>query len=117
MSEDKILVFRQILSSVKKRLIESTSYSTQDPKQIYEIQKIMKEIYFALRKVVEKKEPVSSLKPYSLDLLFEEILNKKLTDDERDNLMYYIRRDLITFPFTIDTFHMNANLVKNEDVE
>lgn len=111
------IVFRQLLSSVKKRIIESNTYESQNPKAIYEVQKILKEMYYAIRKVIEKREPFSVLKPYSLDILFEDVLDKDLTEDERDELMYYARRDLLTFPFTLDIFHTNSNLVKKEDKE
>jgi hypothetical protein len=110
-------VFRQIISSIKKKILESMTYTTQDSNQIYKIEKIMKELYNAIRKVLEENAPISSLEPFSLDVLMGEIVTEKLTDEERDELLYYVRRDLITFPFTLDTLHINSNLVKNESSE
>lgn len=119
MSEEdtKVLMVRQLISSLKKKILESITLKTQDTNQIREVEKVFKELYHAIRKVVEKKEPFESLSPYSLDLIFRDLLDQDLTDDDRDMIMYYIRRDLITFPFTIDTFHINSNLVENNTEE
>lgn len=120
MSEEentKILMLRQIISSLKKKILESNTLTSQDTKQIQEVQKILKEIYFAVRKVIEKREPFETLEPYSLDLIFRDLLDQTLTDDDRDTMMYYLRRDLLTYPFTIDTIHINSNLVENEEKE
>jgi hypothetical protein len=111
------LVFREIISSIKKKILETMSYTSQNANQIYEIEKVMKDMYSAIRKVIEEKAPISSLEPFSLNLVFDDILNDSLSDEERDELMYYLRRDLITFPFTLDTIHINSNLAKNEELE
>ena len=66
---------------------------------------------------MEKKEPFETLEPYSLDLIFRDLLDQSLSDDDRDMMMYYLRRDLLTYPFTIDTFHINSNLVENANEE
>jgi|LakMenEpi03Aug12_release.lakeMendotaPanAssembly.Ray.scaffolds.fasta_scaffold180336_3 hypothetical protein len=116
-TETKILAFRQIVSSLKKNILEKVTLQTQKVNQIQEVQKIFKEIYHTIRKVIEKKEPISTLEPLSLDLLFRDFFEKKLSEDDKELMMYYLRRDLITFPFTVDTFHINSNLVENTTPE
>jgi len=113
----KVQMLRELISSLKNKILQSTTLTSQNTKQIQEVQKILKEIYFAIRKVVEKKEPFETLEPYRLDLIFRDLLDKDLDDEERDMIMYYLRRDLITYPFTIDTFHINSNLVENQENE
>lgn len=116
MSEEdttQLFLFRQLIGSLKKKILESTTLTSQNVKQIQEVQKVFKEIYHAIRKVVEKNEPFDTLEPYSLDLIFRDLLDQPLSDDDRDMMMYYLRRDLLTYPFTIDTFHINSNLVEN----
>lgn len=120
MSEEestKVLMLRQIISSLKKKILQSTTLTSQNTKQIQETQKILKEIYFAIRKVVEKNQPFETLEPYNLDLIFRDLLDQNLSDEEKDMIMYYLRRDLLTYPFTIDTIHINSNLVENEEKE
>lgn len=120
MSEEentKVFMFRQLISSLKKKILESITLETQNTNQIREVEKVFKEIYHAIRKVVEKREPFETLAPYSLDLIFRDLLDGDITEDDRDTIMYYLRRDLLTYPFTIDTFHINSNLVENEAKE
>jgi hypothetical protein len=120
MSEEedtKIRMLRQIISSLKKKILETITLTSQDKKKIEEVRKIFKEIYFAVRKVIEKGEPLETLEPFSLDFLFRDLLDQTLTEDDRDTMMYYLRRDLLTYPFTIDTIHINSNLVENEEKE
>ncbi len=112
-----VLTFRQVISSLKKKILEGITLQSQNTNQVQEVQKVFRELYHAIRKVVEKKESISTLEPYSLDLLLRDILSKPLSDDDRDLMMYYLRRDLITYPFTIDTIHINSNLVENKKEE
>ncbi len=116
-TETDILAFRQIISSLKKNILEKVTLQTQKVNQIQEVQKIFKEIYHSIRKVIEKKAPISTLEPLSLDLLLRDLLENTLDEDKKDLMMYYLRRDLITFPFTVDTFHINSNLVENTTTE
>jgi hypothetical protein len=112
-----VLTFRQVISSLKKKILEGITLQSQNTNQVQEVQKVFRELHHAIRKVVEKKGPISTLEPYSLDILLRDILSKSLSDDDRDLMMYYLRRDLITYPFTIDTIHINSNLVENKKEE
>jgi hypothetical protein len=112
-----VLTFRQIISLLKKRILDETTLDSQNRKDIYKAEKIMKEMFHAIRKVLERKAEISSLEQYNLDILLEDLFKKGLSDDERETIVYYLRRDLLTFPFTIDTFHINSNLVENDTEE
>jgi hypothetical protein len=112
-----VMLFRQVISSLKKKILEGITLQSQNTNQVQEVQKVFRELHHAIRKVVEKKAPISILEPYSLDILLRDILSKSLSDDDRDLMMYYLRRDLVTYPFTIDTIHINSNLVENKKEE
>lgn len=114
MENSSVIPFRQTISLLKKRILESTTLESQNKEDIHKVEKIMKELFYTLRRVLEKKSPVSSLEEYSLDILLGDLLRKGVSDDEREEMLYYLRRDLLTFPFTIDTFHINSNLVEND---
>ena len=94
----KIEEFREKLRGLKEAILNSVVYKSQDVKVLNMITSEMMQEYKNLRSVLR---------------------NSDIPDSEKRVMMYYLRRDLLMFPFTLDNKRINSLPEKNsmEQVE
>lgn len=94
----KIGEFREKLRGLKEAILNSMVYKGQDVKMLNIITSELRQEYKNLRGVLD---------------------TSVIPEDERRILMYYLRRDLLMFPFTLDEKRINSLPEKNsmEQVE
>lgn len=116
----KIEEFREKIQLLKRKLLEKSIYTTQDNRKLNEIKQRMTELYELLYPVLRKKLPVSSIQSENLKDYMKSVFETINTEDDPlllDDLHYYAYRDLIMFPFTLDTVRINSlpatNSLKN----
>lgn len=119
----KVIVFRTILQNIKKTILDSLLYESQDNANLNKAIQHMNDLYGLLLPIVTRKKGLDSLaqQPH-----LQGLLRRIFTDEEEDDpvfysqLEYYIKRDLIMFPLTLDTIRINSfddknSMVKAED--
>lgn len=119
-SLQKIAEFREKIQLLKRKLLEKAIYTTQDNKKLNEIKQRMSELYEMLYPVLRKKEPISRIQSENLRDYMKSIFESMDSEEDSlllDDLHYYAYRDLIMFPFTLDTMRINSlpstNSLKN----
>lgn len=118
--EKKIDAFREKIQTLKRKLIESNIYTTQDNDKVNEIKKRFSELYELLYPVLRNKKPVNEIHSVNLQEYMKDILSDIDIDEDfelLDMFHYYAYRDLIMFPLTLDTKRINSftdtNSLKN----
>ncbi len=117
-SNKKVIDFRLKIQALKRKLIDSTIYTSQDNKKLNEVKSRFTELYELLYPVLRKKQPFSAIQSVELQEYLKDIFNDIEEDYELlDTLHYYAYRDLIMFPMTLDTVRINSfsdtNSLKN----
>lgn len=120
MSDQKIIDFRLKIQALKRKLIDSAIYTTQDNKKLNEVKSRFTELYELLYPVLRKKKAFSAIQSPQLQEYLKDIFSDINTDEDYellDTLHYYAYRDLIMFPMTLDTVRINSfsdtNSLKN----
>jgi hypothetical protein len=109
-------MFRELVRQLKKATIEGVVFETQDVKVLNEVTGRLAEIFVILRDALKGKR----IENPELAALFTPVLDPpSITHEEAVDILYYLRRDLIMFPLTLDTERINSVSENNstEEVE
>jgi hypothetical protein len=98
---DVVQKFRHDLRNLKESILKNNVYKSQDPNKINEIESKIKGEFIRLREILRHLDVPSDLK-------------KKM--------MYHLRRDLFTFPYTLDEYRIDEFpdedvVLRNDDEE
>jgi hypothetical protein len=112
----KIILFRKIINDVKKKILEKhfddseTNDNRQDLTNLNDIQKRIIQLGHITKSLIE--HPHTSIPKHSAVVeLFKK--NKfdfasSLSPSEKDWCLYYIDNDIFTYPYDLNTSHMDA---------
>lgn len=106
--DEKIDEFRECLRRIKQIALEET-YTSQSKKTLENVQEELKKIYFILKPVIYDNKPLNTIEFQELKEFFYDILkdnNRSFTF--QNSLEYYLKRDLIEYPFIIDEKVINS---------
>lgn len=107
--DEKLDEFRESLRRIKKVALEET-YTNQSTSTLEDVQDKLKKIYFILKPVVYENKPLQSINMNEIVELFYDILDDTPRSFTFQNqLEYYLKRDLIDYPFTIDYNTIDSN--------
>lgn len=99
----KIHEFRNILKSIKQKVLDKFTYNSQNTAVLEKVTKRLIQFYLLLKPVVYDNKPVDTIPIKELHELFYETLENYVRSSYYQNcLEYYLKRDFIDFPFSID---------------
>lgn len=106
--DEKLEEFREAMRRIKQIALEET-YDNQSTSTLEDVQDKLKKIYFILKPVVYDNASIETIHMDELKELFYDIFD----DEQRsftfqNELEYYLKRDLIDYPFTIDDKSIDA---------
>ena len=114
--DEKIEEFREALRRIKKIALEET-YNNQSTSTLEEIQDKLKKIYFMLKPIVYENKSIETISMDELKELFYDIFDDTQRSFTFQNeLEYYLKRDLIDYPFTIDDKTINSQSVYSDAI-
>jgi len=111
MEEDnqKVLEFRGILKSIKKKVLDKLTYTTQDTSVLNKVIKRLIQFYLLLKPVVYDDKPLESIAITELEDLFYDTLKEYPRSSYYQNqIEYYLKRDFIDFPLSLDELQINS---------
>lgn len=111
MEEDnkKILEFRGILKSIKNKVLDKLTYNTQDTTVLNKVVKRLIQFYLLLKPVVYENKPLETIAITELEDLFYDTLKEYPRSSYYQNqIEYYLKRDFIDFPFSLDEIQINS---------
>jgi hypothetical protein len=115
MEAARLDAFRELVRQIKKATVDGLVFETQDVKILNEVTHRLSEVFTILRDAV-KGVPIQNPE---LAALFAPLIQPPLEESEAVKMIYYLRRDLIMFPLTLDTERINSVPENNsmEEVE
>ena len=111
MEEDnqKILEFRGILKSIKKKVLDKLTYTTQDTTVLNKVIKRLIQFYLLLKPIVYGIKPLETIAITELEDLFHDTLKEHPRSSYYQNqIEYYLKRDFIDFPLSLDEIQINS---------
>ena len=102
----KLHEFRRVLHNIKSTTIDKITSSTQNTNGLRMVEQRLQQFYMLLKPVIVDGKPFEMIPLETVRDLFYSTLH--LEKDEqyssyyRNQLKYYLERDFIDFPFTID---------------
>jgi hypothetical protein len=111
MEEDnkKIVEFRGILKSIKNKVLDKLTYNTQDTTVLNKVVKRLIQFYLLLKPVVYENKPLETIAITELEDLFYDTLKEHPRSSYYQNqIEYYLKRDFIDFPFSLDEIQINS---------
>lgn len=107
--DTKIRAFRQVLHDIKVKVLNKLTYTTQDTSVLTLVSKRLIQFYTLLKPVVFNEMTLDSIEIDELKTLFESTLGSTVRSNYYDyQLKYYLKRDLIDFPFTLDSIEIDS---------
>ena len=114
--DEKIEEFREALRRIKNIALEE-SYNNQSISTLEGIQDKLKKIYFILKPVVYDSNSIETVSMNELKELFYHIFDDSARSFTFQNqLEYYLRRDLIDYPFSIDDKNIDAQSIYSNTI-
>jgi hypothetical protein len=114
--DEKIEEFREALRRIKNIALEE-SYNNQSISTLEGIQDKLKKIYFILKPVVYDNNSIETISMNELKELFYHIFDDSARSFTFQNqLEYYLRRDLIDYPFSIDDKNIDAQSIYSNTI-
>lgn len=98
----KIGEFRKLLKNIKQTILNKLTYSTQNTSALNKVEHRLIQFYTVLKPAVFHGTPV---KIKEIQELFDDVLNTNKfprSSYYQNQLEYYLHRDFIEYPFTID---------------
>lgn len=98
----KIGEFRKLLKNIKQTILNKLTYSTQNTGALNKVEHRLIQFYTVLKPAVYQGLPV---KIKEIQELFDDVLNTNKyprSSYYQNQLQYYLYRDFIEYPFTID---------------
>jgi hypothetical protein len=114
--DEKIEEFREAIRRIKKIALEDT-YDNQSTTTLEDIQNKLKKIYFILKPVVYENISIETIGMNELKELFYDIFDNSVRSFTFQNqLEYYLKRDLIEYPFSIDEKSIDAQTIYSNTI-
>jgi len=99
----KILEFREILRKIKLSILNNITYENQTTESLKQVTKQLIKFYSLLKPVIYEYKSIDSIPISEIRTLFNETLQQYPRSSYYQNqLEYYLKRDFIDFPFTVD---------------
>ena len=101
--------YRSILKKIKLGVLNTNTYSEQNTNALNKVRKQLLQFYQVLEEVVFNNVGVSEIPIQALQKVFYEILEKyPRSPYYQTRLEYYLKRDFLDYPFTIDEDRINT---------
>jgi len=116
----KIIIFRRIINDMKKQILDKyfEDSETKDDKQnisnLNDVQKRIIQFGHIVKSLIEEPH-VSISKHQSIVQLFKKNkfdFTSPLSPLEKELCLYYIDNDIFTYPYDLNTYHMNETRKK-----
>ena len=107
--DKKIQEFRSILRKIKLSVLNNTTYENQNTESLKLVTKQLIKFYTLLKPVIFDYKSIETIHiPEIQKLFFETLQNYPRSSYYQNQLQYYIKRDFIDFPFTVDEESINS---------
>ena len=110
-SEDdiKIKEFREVNKNIKKTIMDKVTYSSQSINALKKVSQRLIQFYMLLKPVVYYDKSIEEIPIVEIQNLYYSTLTYPRSSYYQNQLIYYLKRDLIDFPFTIDDEQINTH--------
>lgn len=110
-SEDdkKIKEFREVNRNIKRTIMDKVTYSSQNINALTKVTQRLTQFYMLLKPVVHYGNPISTIPIVEIQNLYYTTLTYPRSSYYQNQLIYYLKRDLIDFPFTLDDEQINTH--------
>lgn len=102
----KLDKFRRVLHNIKSTTIDKITSSTQNTNGLRLVEQRLQQFYMLLKPVIVDGKPFEMIPLEAVRNLFYSTLHLEKDEQHssyyRNQLKYYLERDFINFPFTID---------------
>jgi len=106
----KIKMFRKVLHDIKVNVLNRLTYATQDTGILTKVSKRLIQFYTLLKPLVENEIMLDDIEIDEIKTLFTPTLGTNIRSNYYENeLKYYLKRDLIDFPFTLDIIEIDTH--------
>ena len=109
---EKIREFRNTLKSIKKTILDKITYSTQSVSSLKKVSHRLIQFYMLLKPVVVNGLPIETIPIPEVRDLFYNTLDQSIyprSSYYQNQIEYYLKRDYIDYPFTIDADDINLS--------
>lgn len=114
--DEKLEEFREAIRRIKIIALEDT-YDNQSTSTLEDIQDKLKKIYFILKPIVYENRSIETIGMNELKELFYDIFDDSVRSFTFQNqLEYYLKRDLIEYPFSIDEKSIDAQSIYSNTI-
>lgn len=101
--DKKIQEFREVLHKIKISILNNITYQNQTTESLKQVTKQLLKFYVLLKPVIYNYMSIDTIDiPEIKKLFYETLQNYPRSSYYQNQLEYYIKRDFIDFPFTID---------------
>jgi len=112
--DKKILEFRNILRKIKLSILDNVTYENQSTESLKQVTKQLIKFYTLLKPVIFDYKSIETIPiPEIRKLFYETLQNYPRSSYYQNQLQYYIKRDFIDFPFTIDEESIDSFPITN----
>lgn len=98
----KIKEFRDLLKNIKKTTLNKITYATQSTSALTKVEQRLNQFYTLLRPVIEYGKSINTIPIEAIRDLFYDTLTYPRSSYYQHQLEYYLKRDFLEYPFTID---------------
>jgi hypothetical protein len=103
LDDKKIQEFREVLRKIKMNILNNVTYKNQSTESLKQVTKQLIKFYLLLKPVIYNYKSINTIQiPEIIKLFYETLQNYPRSSYYQNQLEYYIKRDFIDFPFTVD---------------
>lgn len=105
----KIREFRNTLKNIKKTILDKITYSSQSVSSLKKVSHRLIQFYMLLKPVVVDGLSIDTIPISEIRDLFYNTLTNPRSSYYQNQIEYYLKRDFIDYPFTIDADDINVS--------
>jgi len=100
--DKKINEFRTVTRNIKKTIMDKITYSSQSVNALKKVSQRLIQFYMLLKPVIHDGKSIENIPIPEIQNLFHSTLSDIRSPYYQNQLMYYLKRDYIDFPYMID---------------
>ena len=106
----KLNEFHTVLKNIKKTVLDKFTYNSQNVNDLKKVSKRLIQFYMLLKPVVYDNKPLESIPLKEIrDLFITTLSDPYRSSYYQNHLEYYLKRDFIDYPLTIDNDSYTIN--------
>ena len=103
LDDKKIQEFREVLRKIKMNILNNITYENQSTESLKQVTKQLIKFYVLLKPIIYNYKSLDTIQiPEIRKLFYETLQGYPRSSYYQNQLEYYIKRDFIDFPFTVD---------------